>query len=146
MFLGAAEVGMARALSEAGVRPDLVCGTSVGANNGAAIAADPTPEGVRRLLEMWQQLGDRGVLDGSLVGRLAGLVTRRTALHGNGELRRVLRDQLPVHTFEDLPVPFECVAASIEHARERWFSRGDLIEPVLASCALPRCLSAGTNR
>jgi NTE family protein len=135
--LGAAEVGMARALSEAGVRPDMIFGTSIGAINGAAIAADPTPEGVRRLLEMWEQLGDRGVLDGSLVGRLAGLVTHRTALHGNGELRRVLCDQLPVHTFEDLPIPFECVAASIEHARERWFSRGDLIEPVLASCALP---------
>ena len=45
--LGAAEVGMARALLEAGIRPDLVCGTSVGAINGAAIAADPTPEGAR---------------------------------------------------------------------------------------------------
>ena len=43
--LGVAEVGMARALLEAGVRPDLVCGTSVGAINGAAIAADPTARG-----------------------------------------------------------------------------------------------------
>ena len=34
-------------------------------------------------------------------------------------------------------MPFECVAASIERAREHWFSTGDLIEPVLASCALP---------
>ena len=34
-------------------------------------------------------------------------------------------------------MPFECVAASIERARERWFTTGDLIEPVLASCALP---------
>src|SRR5690349_24646307 len=51
-MLGAAEVGMARALLEAGVQPELVCGTSVGAINGAAIAADPTPEGAQRLLEM----------------------------------------------------------------------------------------------
>lgn len=135
--LGATEVGMARALLEAGVQPQLVCGTSIGAINGAAIAADPTPEGARRLLQIWQALGGSGLLDGSLVGRLAGLVNRRTALHGNGELRRILRDHLPVETFEDLAVPFECVAASIERAREHWFSRGDLIEPVLASCALP---------
>jgi NTE family protein len=135
--LGAAEVGMARALVEAGVRPDLVCGTSVGAINGAAIAADPTPEGVQRLLEMWEELSDRGVLNGSLIGRLTGLMARRIALHGNGELRRVLSDRLPARRFEDLAVPFECVAASIESARERWFDRGDLIEPVLASCALP---------
>jgi predicted acylesterase/phospholipase RssA len=46
-----------RALLEAGVRPDLVCGTSVGAINGAAIAADPTPEGAQQLLEMWDALG-----------------------------------------------------------------------------------------
>jgi NTE family protein len=135
--LGAAEVGMARALLEAGVRPELICGTSVGAINGAALAADPTPEGVQRLLTMWRDLGGGGVLDGSVVGRVGRLVSRRTALHGNGKLRRVLHHGLPVKRFEDLAVPFECVAASIERARECWFSSGDLIAPVLASCALP---------
>ena len=39
--LGAHEVGMLRALSEAGIRPDVVVGTSVGAINGAFVAADP---------------------------------------------------------------------------------------------------------
>jgi predicted acylesterase/phospholipase RssA len=62
---------------------------------------------------------------------------RRTSLHGNDTLRRLLRDRLPAQRFEDLAVPFECVAASIERAREHWFSTGDLIEPILASCALP---------
>jgi NTE family protein len=136
-LLGAAEVGMARALLEADVRPDLVCGTSVGAINGAAIAADPTARGVQRLLSMWDALASDGVLDGSVVRRAAEVVRRRTSLHGNGKLRRMLVDRLPTRTFEDLAVPFECVAASIERARERWFSTGDLIEPVLASCALP---------
>jgi NTE family protein len=135
--LGAAEVGMARALLEAGVRPDLICGTSVGAINGAALAADPTTAGVQRLFEMWKDLGSRGVLDGSLVGRVGRLMTRRIALHGNGGLRRILRHGLPVDSFEDLAVPFECVAASIERARETWFSSGNLIDAVLASCALP---------
>src|ERR1700682_2998105 len=135
--LGAAEVGMARALLEAGVRPDLVCGTSVGAINGAAIAADPTPEGVTRLLAIWAALADDGVLDSSLIRRVAEAMRHRTSLHGNDTLRRLLRDRLPVQRFEDLAVPFECVAASIERAREHWFSTGDMIEPILASCALP---------
>jgi NTE family protein len=135
--LGAAEVGMARALLEAGIQPDLVCGTSVGAINGAAIAADPTPEGVKQLLATWDALTDEGIFDGSPIRRATELIRRRTSLHGNGDLRRLLRDRLPVQTFEDLAVPFECVAASIERAREHWFSTGDLIEPVLASCALP---------
>ena len=136
-MLGAAEVGMARALLEAGVRPDLVCGTSVGAINGAAIAAEPTPAGAQRLLEMWDALAEDGVLDGSPMRRVAELVRHRTSLHGNGDLRQLLRDRLPAQTFEDLAVPFECVAASIERAREHWFTTGDLIEPILASCALP---------
>jgi NTE family protein len=136
-ILGAAEAGMARALMEAGVRPDLMCGTSVGAINGAALAADPTPGGARRLLAMWDAMAEGGVLDASMVRRVAEVVRRRTSLHGNGELRRMLRERLPAQTFEDLAVPFECVAASIEQARECWFNSGDLIEPVLASCALP---------
>ncbi len=135
--LGAAEAGMARALLEAGVRPDLVCGTSIGAINGAAIAADPTPEGVRRLMSIWGALATDGMLDGSPIWRLAHMARRRTSLHANNALRRMLREQLPAQTFEDLAVPFECVAASIERAREHWFNSGDLIEPVLASCALP---------
>src|SRR5919206_212706 len=54
--LGAAEVGMAWALLEAGVVPDLICGTSIGAINGAALAADPTPAGAQELLAMWEEL------------------------------------------------------------------------------------------
>ncbi|OBF28470.1 patatin [Mycobacterium sp. ACS1612] len=136
-LLGAAEAGMASALLDAGVRPDVVCGTSVGAINGAALAADPTPAGARQLMTFWEALPDEGALDGSVLRRAAEVVRRRTSLHGNGELRRLLHEYLPARTFEELAVPFECVAASIEQAREHWFNSGDLIEPVLASCALP---------
>ncbi|MDF1903126.1 patatin-like phospholipase family protein [Mycolicibacterium smegmatis] len=138
--LGAAEAGMALALLESGVRPDLVCGTSVGAINGAALAADPTPEGARALVKFWDALGGEGVFGGSLIRRAAEVLRRPTSLHDNSELRRLLRERLPVHTFEELAVPFECVAASIERAREHWFDSGDLVEPVLASCALPGVL------
>ena len=46
---GAAQVGMLRALVEAGIRPDVVVGTSVGSLNGAALARDPSPAGVDEL-------------------------------------------------------------------------------------------------
>src|SRR5215468_10192231 len=51
--LGAHEVGMLRALSEAGIRPDLVVGTSIGAINGAFVAADPAGS-AERLGELWR--------------------------------------------------------------------------------------------
>jgi NTE family protein len=135
--LGAAEAGMAWALLEAGVIPELICGTSIGAINGAALAADPTPAGAQELLTMWEQLAADGVLSTSLVGQVVEIVRSGTSLHGNAELRQRLCESIPVHTFEELVVPFECVAASIEGAREHWFCSGDLIDAVLASCALP---------
>ena len=45
------QVGMLRALAEAGIVPDLVLGTSIGALNGAFVAADPSLEGILRLGE-----------------------------------------------------------------------------------------------
>jgi NTE family protein len=135
-LLGAAEAGMARALLEAGVVPDLVLGTSIGAINGAALAADPTPEAASRLVEMWGGLSADDVLGGSLLGRIGELLRTRTSLHSNSSLRRLLQQYLP-ETFEDLAAPFQCVAASVERAQEQWFSEGPLIRAVLASAALP---------
>ena len=128
---------MARALLAEGVVPDMIFGTSIGAINGAALAADPTPGGAAALLDTWDELANRNVLGGSLVARIVELVRSGTALHGNGELRRLLHDRLPARTFDELTVPFECVAANIERASEHWFDSGDLVDAVLASCALP---------
>src|SRR5271170_4133562 len=128
---------MARALAEAGVVPDRVVGTSIGAINGAAIACDPTTGGATRLTQMWEQLSSQDVLGGSLLGRLGELVRTGTSLHSNTALRTLLAEQLPVRTFGETAVRFECVAASVEKASEHWFTEGDLVEAVLASCALP---------
>jgi NTE family protein len=138
--LGAAEVGMLQALLEHDVRPDLVVGTSVGAINGALVAADPTPSAVDRLRGVWEELASRGVFAGSVLARLGTLVRTRTHLHPREPLRDLLVAHLPVRTFAELRVPFQCVAASIERAAERWFTDGALVDAVLASCAVPGLL------
>jgi len=136
--LGAAEVGMLAALLEADVRPDLVVGTSVGAINGAALAADPTLAAIGQLTDLWSDLGSSDVFAGGPAKRLATVV-QHGYLHSNTPLRRMLHDQL-ASTFEDLVVPFQCVAASIERAAARWFGEGPLVDAVLASCAVPALL------
>ena len=138
--LGAAEVGMLQALLEHGVRPDLVVGTSVGAVNGALVAADPTRGAVDRLRGVWEELASRRVFAGSALGRVGTLVRTRTHLHPREPLRDLLEAFLPVRTFAGLRVPFQCVAASIERAAEHWFTDGDLVDAVLASCAVPGLL------
>src|SRR5215218_4243435 len=138
--LGAHEVGMLQALLEAGVEPDLVVGTSIGAINGAAVAADPTPEGIERLAGTWTQIESSDAFDGSVVGRLATLARTRTHLHGIGPLKRLMERQATVDRIEELPTPFQCVAACIETASERWFTEAPLIDAVLASCSVPGVL------
>ncbi|MGY2002602.1 patatin-like phospholipase family protein [Blastococcus sp. SYSU DS1024] len=138
--LGAAEVGMLQALFEHGVRPDLIVGTSVGAINGALVAADPTPAAVDRMRAVWEELASAGVLSGSVLARVGTLVRTRTHLHPREPLRDLLTRHLPVQTFGELEVPFQCVAASIERAAEHWFADGPLVPAVLASCAVPGLL------
>jgi NTE family protein len=138
--LGAHEVGMLRALIDAGIVPDLVLGTSVGAINGVAVAADPSGGAVERLTAMWGAIDRDDVFDGSVLGRLATLARTRTHLHGNDALRTVLTDALPVGRIEELPVPFQCVAASIERAAEHWFADGPVVDAVLASASVPGLL------
>ena len=137
--LGAHEVGMLRALAQAGVRPDLVVGTSVGAINGAVVAADPAPPAAR-LAQLWQGEALRQAFRETLWGRAVRLARSGTHLHSIEPLRHMLDDALPGGTFADLAVPFHCVAASIEDATARWFSDGPVVPAVLASCAVPGLL------
>jgi len=137
---GAHEVGMLSALTERGIVPDLVLGTSVGAINGVAIAADPSPAGVEQLSAAWTDIDRSKVFDGSMVRRLATLARTRTHLHGNASLCRMLDELLPVSRIEDLAVPFQCVAASIERASEHWFADGPIVPAVVASASVPGLL------
>jgi NTE family protein len=140
--LGAAEVGMLGALADAGIRPDLVLGTSIGAVNGVAVASDPGATGVARLRRMWGEVDHSGIFGGSLVDRLRHLARTRTSLHANEPLRRLLERALTERTFGELAVPFQCVAACIETSDAHWFTDGPLVDAVLASCAVPGLLPA----
>ncbi len=51
--LGAYQVGVYEALHEAGIEPDWVIGTSIGAINGAIIAGNPPAQRLQRLMEFW---------------------------------------------------------------------------------------------
>ncbi|WP_392543877.1 patatin-like phospholipase family protein [Oryzobacter telluris] len=135
--LGSTQVGMVRALAEAGVRPDLVLGTSIGALNGAFVAADPGVEGAARLAEVWEAVVRDGVFLENPVRQAARVAKYRTHLLSNAPLRHVIGQYLPVSTFDGLEVPFQCVAACIEDAGGHWFSEGEVTDPVVASCSVP---------
>lgn len=139
-ILGAHEVGMLRALAERGVKPDVVLGTSVGAINGALFAADPTLAGVERLTGLWRDMDWPDRSAGALLRRVTTLARSGTHVQSFREMRERLRAVLPVERVEELAIPFQCAAASIERAAEHWFADGPLADVVLASCAVPGIL------
>jgi NTE family protein len=138
--LGAHEVGMLRALADREIRPDLILGTSVGAINGAVFAGDPTPGGVERLTRLWADTRLSEITPGGVLRRVSTLARSGTHVESFDVARARLEEALPVTRIEDLAVPYQCVAASIERAAEHWFTQGDLADAVLASCAVPGIL------
>ncbi|MDQ2813762.1 MAG: patatin-like phospholipase family protein [Actinomycetota bacterium] len=138
-LLGAHEVGMLQALAEAGVRPDLVVGTSIGAINGVLVAADPSGAAAR-LRRMWEGDELRLAFSERLWSRAIRLVRSGTHLHSLEPLGRLLASVLPGENFADLTLPFQCVAAGIEDATARWFASGPVVPAVMASCAVPGLL------
>jgi NTE family protein len=139
-MLGAVQVGQVRALLDAGVRADLIVGTSIGAMNGSVLAAFEPAEAIDRLETVWRSTDAAAVFGAGPIARLRELARTGTAAHSPEPLRRALEAQVGDRLIEDLPVRFQCCAASIEDAAEVWFDRGPVVEAVLASAAVPGLL------
>ena len=73
----------------------------MGAINGAAIAADPSAEGVQALTKFWGSLADVGMFTDTMLARVSTLARHRTHLYSPGPLRELLTGHLP-DTFEEL--------------------------------------------
>jgi NTE family protein len=135
--LGALQVGMLRALLEHDVVPDLLLGCSVGAINGAGFADDPTPEGVAHMEKVWRELVGQNLLPSGWLPNAVALARRGESIHDHQGLKAMAEDSLRAEAFEDLQVPFQCVATDMSAVREVWFSSGPLVPAILASAALP---------
>lgn len=138
--LGAVQVGMVRALIETGIQPDLVLGTSIGALNGAVLAALPPHEVASYLTALWCSPDANTLFAGGPVQRLRELTRTGTAAHSADPLRRLITTALGQQRIENLPIRFACCAANIEDAAEHWFDHGPLVDAILASTAVPGLL------
>jgi NTE family protein len=137
---GAIQVGVAAALIEHGLRPDMIIGTSIGAVNAAVLACDPTPYGTDRLRELWLRTRRRDVLSLRPATIVQGLIGQRNHLVGNEALGRWLRRVMPVDLIEDAPVRLVVMASDLAAADGVPLERGDLVTALLASCAVPGLL------
>ncbi|MEQ8719062.1 MAG: patatin-like phospholipase family protein [Acidimicrobiales bacterium] len=132
--LGAVQVGMAAALAEAGIAPDLVVGTSVGALNGAWLAARRPLVGLE---ERWLQLHRRDIFPLNPVGVIAALSGRRSHLVAPRRLRRLVTDQLAFAALENAPIPFTVIATDALTGSAVALDSGPAVEALMASSAIP---------
>jgi NTE family protein len=123
---GWAHVGVIRALEEAGIRPDLVCGTSVGSLVGAAYAAGELDRFEKWLLGM-RMKDVVGFMDVSLIGGM---------LKGE-RVMEFFRRNFVDRPIEELAMPFAAVATALHTGTEIWLREGSTVEAVRASIALP---------
>lgn len=136
--LGAVQVGMLHALYERGITPDLLVATSVGAFNGAFLASRPaTTATAEGLAQVWRAIDRAQVFPANLVTGLLGFLGSRNSLIPSSGLRRLGRRHIELTRLEDAAIPLHVVAVDVRSGTERRLSRGDAINAVLASAAIP---------
>lgn len=123
---GWAHIGVLRALEHAAIRPDLICGSSIGALVGAAYAV-----GELDRFEQWVLgLGVKEVVSFMDFNLSGGML--------KGErLMDFFRRNFVDRPIEELGLPFGAVATALHSGTEVWLRSGSTVNAVRASIALP---------
>lgn len=122
---GFAHLGVLEALNEEGIFPEIISGTSAGAIAGVLYADGYTP---REILDIMNT--------GSRLDFMRPALPREGLLQISG-ITKILKNKLRAKRFEDLRIPLIVTATDIYNGKPRYFSTGDLIDPVMASSSIP---------
>jgi len=134
---GWSHIGVIKALLSAGIEPDIVCGTSVGAIIGGSYVA-----GNLKKLEDWVLGSTR-----SDVLRFFGLGFSQTGFVDTERLSWFLHNYVAAEgqRIEDLAKKYAAVSTDLDTGREVWFTKGGIADAVRTSMALPGLFPAVRN-
>jgi NTE family protein len=139
---GAFQVGVIDSLASAGIRPDLLVGTSVGAFNAAFWAFHPGAEAGKALQEVWARVDGRTIRGGSSIGALSRLL-RHGYLFDSAVLEHLVREIVPADArVETAPIPLRVVVTAATSGRRESICEGPLPDVLMASSAVPGLYSA----
>jgi len=124
---GWAHIGVIRALKSAGIQPDVVAGTSVGAIVGAMYCSQHLDA-----FETWV----RTITRRDVLGYMDFTLGNGGFIQGRRLMER-FQKTFGEHRFADLHHPLGVVATDLYSGQERWLREGDLATAVRASMALP---------
>ncbi|MCS6995424.1 MAG: patatin-like phospholipase family protein [Casimicrobiaceae bacterium] len=123
---GFAHVGVYKAFERAGIRPDLVVGSSAGAFVGAFIAAGKSAAEMEELALKTREIELVDMQEGQRRGLILGEA-----------LERFVAQSLEHRLIEQLPIPFVAVATDFRTGEAVAFRRGPVARAVRASCSIP---------
>ena len=123
---GFAHIGVLKSLDQAGVKADVIAGTSAGALVGAFYAAGWTPWQIE---EFFLQVRESDVADFSAAGK-RGLLT-------GDALATLVQAKLKGAQIEALPIPFAAIATDLKTGEMQMLRKGSVADAVRASCSLP---------
>jgi NTE family protein len=124
---GWAHIGVLNQLTEMGIEPDIVAGSSIGSLVGAAYAGQNLES-----FENWVNgLDSKGII------QLLDITWGKGGLIEGKKLFDYFSDNLEDDDIGSLPVQFAAVATDMSTGREVWFQEGSVYEAVRASIALP---------
>ena len=124
-----AHIGVLQALEDAGMRPDVIAGTSGGSLIAVVYASGV---GTDRMVEMAGRVNWR---------RLARVRIPRLGLFSNQGVAELVRDTVGDLTFEDLEIPTHVVTTDLLSGQKAVFSHGPVAPAVQASCSIPQIFS-----
>ncbi len=122
---GFAHVGVFKALEENQINIDIVSGVSAGSIAGSFYCDGFSPEEIFDIFEK------------NKVFDLVKLRFSRKGLLSTSGLRKVLKNNLRTKKMEDLPKPLVINATNIEEGITTYFTEGNLVDIVVASCSIP---------
>lgn len=143
---GAMQVGGLEVLFKAGIKPDMIVGTSAGALNAIHVASNPSTRGVRRLRSIWKNVRTSHVGKPNLITGLGRLITRQSSLFLSDPLAKFFQQNLPpnIETFGQLHsmhgIRAYTTAVCMETGKLRVFGDDEedrLIDGAMASTAIP---------
>lgn len=122
---GIAHLGVLKALSEKGVEISMISGCSAGAIVGAMFAAGYSPDHIFEL-----------VVSTNTLRAMRPSWSRWGLLHMN-RAEEVYLKYIPHNCFERLKIPLIVNATDLHAGETVYFSSGELLKPVMASCSIP---------
>lgn len=120
-----AHLGVLNALEELGIKPDIITGTSAGGIVGAFMAVGYNAEKIIRIIQT------------AKLFEWSHLSLKKPGLFDMQSFEKVFREHFDDYTFETLPIPLIVNATDISTGECIYFSSGDLVKPLLASCCIP---------